>query len=212
MSPKNPSEDVWLAEYNAYRLELLEIIRSRYLMLVIAMGAMGMVFGFVTDTQSPHAVLLIPIIGFALIAPLAYITHILSEHFHRVTAYIEVFVEPQIGLEREKAWNIYHKKFKHIAYTRPIMIAYATLFLISSFFPLVFHLVVGGVVSQFSQSHIIAAVIEAVTGLVIGVGTWHYWISARVRSDAKKQWEEIKKEMERGEIDGSQENPDKKQK
>jgi|GEM_PF-4868523 len=190
MTTKQPSEDVWLTEYTAYRSELLELTKQRYSTLAIAVGAIGVAFGFATGANTPGVVLLIPIIGFAVIAPFAYITNIISEHYHRITAYLEVFVEPNLGLERERAWDMHHKEFHHLAFTRPIMINYATLLILISLFPLFYYLV--GAAPLFSQVETIAALIEAVIGLIVGVYIWRRWVSARIRPDAKARWEKVK--------------------
>jgi len=190
VTTKQPSEQVWLEEYKAYRLELLELTKQRYSILAIAVGAIGVAFGFASGANAPGVVLLIPIIGLVLIGPFAYITLIISEHYHRITAYLEVFVEPNLGLERERAWDIHHREFRHLAFTRPIMITYATLFFVSSFFPLAYYLVGGA--SLFSQGEVVIASIEAFIGLVVGIYTWRRWISARIRPDAKARWEKVK--------------------
>ncbi|MBI3764293.1 MAG: hypothetical protein HY260_20825 [Chloroflexi bacterium] len=193
MTTKQPTEQVWLAEYQAYRSELLELTKERYSILAIAVGVIGVAFGFAIGANTPGVVLLIPIIGFVLVGPFAHITLIISEHYHRITAYLEVFVEPNLGLERERAWDLHHKKFSHLAFTRPIMISYAMLILVSSFFPLGYF--VAGAAPLFSKGEITVAAVEAFIGLIAGTFVWRRWVSARVRPDAKARWIEVQKSM-----------------
>jgi hypothetical protein len=196
MAIQEPSEQVWLKEYEVYHSELLVMTKERYSILAIVITAIGITFGFATGAKGEWVVFLIPLIGLVVILPFAYLTFSISEHYHRITAYLEVFVEPKLGLKRELAWSIHYKEFHHVAFSKPIMIIYALLIFASSLFPLVYFLAktVSGIAQAFTQYEIIT-VIEAFVGLVIGVFVWRRWGNVVTKPDAKARWEKVKQLM-----------------
>jgi len=140
MATKKPSEQVWLKEYETFHSELLVMTKERYSILSIVVTAIGITLGFVTGAKSAWAIFLIPVIGLVIILPFAYLTYKISEHYHRITAYLEVFIEPNLGLKREYAWQIHRDEFRHLAFSRPLIRTYVILIFVSSFFPFVYYL------------------------------------------------------------------------
>lgn len=196
MATEKPSEQTWLAEYKAYRDELLELTKQRYYILYIAISALGVFFALVGRADRPDIFLLAPLLIFILVSCFALITFRISEQYHRICAYIEIFVEPNLGLKREIAWDIHHKMFKHISFTRPIMRTYSGLFWASGFLPLAY-LFLRNFVGASPQSELAfrIASVEATVGFVLGISTWFGWSSLDIRTDAKKKWEQVKDQL-----------------
>lgn len=200
MATEKPSAETWLAEYKAYRSELLELVKQRYYILAITVSAIGVALGFASRATAPGIVFLIPVIAFVFLFSFASITYYISEQYHRITAYLEVFVEPNLGLERERAWDIHHHLFRHVAFTRPIMQAYAALIFISGIFPLIDYgrrYLEGSPVRVLLPSHLQLAIAIAVAFVSLAVAAWFWrrWVSAPKRSEAKKNWEQVKIKM-----------------
>ena len=194
MSVRKPTEQVWLAEYETWRSELLVMTKERYSILAIAVTAIGIAFGFATGASSQWAIFLLPLIGFVVILPFAYLTSSISEHYHRITAYLEVFVEPNLGLQRERAWKIHSKEFHHIAFSTPLMTIYALLIFASGIFPFAYYLTnsAGGIGQSFTKWEIAIASIEALIGLIVAILVLRRWGKVSKEPNARARWEKVK--------------------
>jgi NhaP-type Na+/H+ or K+/H+ antiporter len=194
MPVKKPCEQVWLAEYEAYRSELLEMTKERYSILAISVTAIGVAFGFATGASSQWVVFLLPLVGYVVILPFAYLTFAISGHYHRITSYLEVFVEPNLGIQRERAWRIHSREFHHVAFSKPLMIIYALLIFVSSIFPFAYCLanIFIGTRKSFTNWEIAIAATETLIGLVISMFVWRKWGDTSKQPDARARWEKVK--------------------
>jgi len=197
MPVKKPSEQVWLAEYEAYRSELLVMTKERYSILAITVTAIGVAFGFATGASSKWVVFILPLIGYVVILPFAYLTSAISGHYHRITAYLEVFVEPNLGLQRERAWRIHSQVFRHVAFSKPLMTIYALLIFASGVFPFAYYLTntFSRTGMSFTNWEIAIAAMETLIGLAIAIFVWRRWGNTNKEPNAKARWEEVKKRI-----------------
>jgi hypothetical protein len=194
MAATKPSEKIWLAEYEAFRSELLVMMKERYSILAITVTAIGVAFGFAAGANSKWVVFLIPLISFVVILPFAYLTSSISENYHRTTAYLEVFIEPNLGLQRERAWNIYYKEFPYAGYSRPLMTIYALLIFASGVFPLayIFANAVNGIGQIFMGNEITIAAIEALVGSVVAFFVWYRGGNVSKEPNAIVRWKKVR--------------------
>jgi len=206
------SENTLIEEYKTLRNELDNLISIRYTLFSISITALGLVSA-IGGNDIDELLLVLPIISLIIIPAFGYLLHTLAAQFHRIVIYINVFLEPELKLNREFAWNYYHKEFKPKSLTNPLFTAYAIILLGATTVPFIYFLQKDwqnmaiflnfmakllnyeydprGI--NFSSSVITS--ITMVLGMFFSTMLWGKWSTFERREDEIKRWKEIKNKI-----------------
>ena len=128
-----------IMEWEATHDEYLELVRQRFNLLTVVTGVLGILYAIGMSEFGRGLIGLLPFVALAIILPAARMTATLSEYAYLQFAYLERFVEPQLGMLRERRFATYWRSPRRPGgYGQAFTWIYVALLLISIFLPLMY--------------------------------------------------------------------------
>lgn len=116
-------------EWTSLRAELYQIIQARYRILALVIPAIALIVSIAYNNPTSPAARHLPALALGLLGPSTFMTLVMTEHFVRLTSYLEVSFERNKREFRFESALARYKEYEphYMAYSIPLAITYFAL-------------------------------------------------------------------------------------
>jgi len=201
-----------MMEWKATHDEYLDLVGRRFDLLTVVTGVLGILYAIGVSEFGRDLIGLLPFVALALILPAMRLTATITEYIYLQFAYLERFVEPQLGMLRERRFAAYWKRPQQPGgYGQGFAWIYAALLLISILLPVMYLVIAKLPASQRQLIDSLLSNVPLLVTLVFAMAVPLFYILRRMATitvgleAVRKAWAEVDGLME-GESQQRREN------